>query len=56
MIEIIPTPDRGFKPRKSDCIREIHALVGENGAGKSTLIKMLSGVHQPSAGALDYEG
>ncbi len=35
---------------------EIHALVGENGAGKSTLIKMLSGVHQPSSGSLEYEG
>ena len=31
---------------------EVHALVGENGAGKSTLIKILAGVHEPTAG--DY--
>ena len=29
---------------------EIHALLGDNGAGKSTLIKILSGVHRPTAG------
>jgi ribose transport system ATP-binding protein len=32
---------------------QIHALVGENGAGKSTFIKVLAGIHQPDAGALD---
>ena len=31
---------------------EIHAIVGENGAGKSTLIKIMTGVHQPSAGEI----
>jgi len=30
---------------------EIHALVGQNGSGKSTLIKILSGYHEPDAGA-----
>jgi ribose transport system ATP-binding protein len=30
---------------------EVHALVGQNGSGKSTLIKVLSGYHQPDAGA-----
>lgn len=29
---------------------EVHCLLGDNGAGKSTLIKVLSGVHRPSAG------
>ena len=35
---------------------EGHALVGENGAGKSTLVKVLTGVHQPDAGRLLFEG
>jgi simple sugar transport system ATP-binding protein len=35
---------------------EIVALIGDNGAGKSTLIKLLSGVEQPDAGELLFEG
>ena len=35
---------------------EIHALVGENGSGKSTLVKILSGVHVPDAGTLEFGG
>lgn len=35
---------------------EVVALVGDNGAGKSTLIKILSGVHQPSSGKIEYLG
>ena len=35
---------------------EIHSLVGENGAGKSTFIKILSGVHKPSAGEIILNG
>jgi len=34
----------------------IHALLGENGAGKSTLIKVITGVHQPTAGAMFLDG
>lgn len=35
---------------------EVMCLLGDNGAGKSTLIKMLSGVHKPSEGAILVEG
>jgi len=34
----------------------ITALIGENGAGKSTLVKILSGVHQPDAGQIRFDG
>ena len=35
---------------------ECHCLLGDNGAGKSTLIKIVSGVHQPSAGDIWMNG
>jgi D-xylose transport system ATP-binding protein len=35
---------------------EVVALVGDNGAGKSTLVKILAGVHQPSAGEIFFQG
>ncbi len=35
---------------------EIVALVGDNGAGKSTLIKIITGVHPPSAGEIHFKG
>ncbi|MEO6299862.1 MAG: sugar ABC transporter ATP-binding protein [Paracoccaceae bacterium] len=35
---------------------EVHAIVGENGAGKSTMIKIMTGVHQPSSGAVEIGG
>lgn len=36
--------------------REIMALMGDNGAGKSTLIKILTGIHAPTAGRIFFEG
>lgn len=35
---------------------EVVALIGDNGAGKSTLVKVLSGVHEPDAGGIEYDG
>ncbi|MFC5474794.1 ATP-binding cassette domain-containing protein [Paraherbaspirillum soli] len=35
---------------------EVHCLLGDNGAGKSTLIKILAGVHKPSAGQYLVDG
>jgi simple sugar transport system ATP-binding protein len=35
---------------------EIVGLVGDNGAGKSTLIKIITGVHPPTAGEVYFKG
>ncbi len=35
---------------------EVLAVIGENGAGKSTLMKLLSGVLQPDAGSIQWDG
>lgn len=35
---------------------EVVAVVGDNGAGKSTLVKILSGVHAPTAGTIRFGG
>ncbi|WP_299751868.1 sugar ABC transporter ATP-binding protein [uncultured Boseongicola sp.] len=35
---------------------EVHALLGGNGAGKSTILKVLNGVHVPSAGTIEVAG
>src|SRR5574341_2573572 len=35
---------------------EVLGLVGDNAAGKSTLMKVLTGVHQPDAGRILFEG
>ena len=34
----------------------VHALLGENCAGKSTILKILNGVHAPSAGLIEVLG
>src|ERR1043166_9743919 len=35
---------------------EIHGLMGENGAGKSTAIKIMTGIYQPDAGEIFFNG
>lgn len=35
---------------------EILGIIGENGAGKSTFIKILSGIHAPSSGTIEFDG
>lgn len=35
---------------------EVVALVGENGSGKTTLAKILAGLYEPTAGALQWDG
>lgn len=35
---------------------EICGLIGENGSGKSTLASIISGIHTPSAGEMEFRG
>ena len=35
---------------------EIFGIIGENGAGKSTFVKIMSGIHTPTAGEMYLEG
>jgi ABC-type branched-subunit amino acid transport system ATPase component len=34
----------------------VFAIIGPNGAGKSTLLNLMSGIYQPNAGALTFNG
>jgi branched-chain amino acid transport system ATP-binding protein len=34
----------------------VFAIIGPNGAGKSTLLNLMSGIHQPDAGTLSFDG
>ncbi|MBQ4605705.1 MAG: ATP-binding cassette domain-containing protein, partial [Clostridia bacterium] len=34
----------------------IYGLIGSNGSGKSTLMRILSGIYQPDAGSIFYDG
>src|SRR6266568_9566798 len=35
---------------------EVYAIIGANGAGKSTLLRTIAGLHQPTAGAVRFDG
>src|SRR5437016_4148327 len=35
---------------------EVYAIIGANGAGKSTLLRTIAGLHQPTEGAVLYDG
>jgi len=35
---------------------EVYAIIGANGAGKSTLLRTIAGLHQPTDGAIVYDG
>ncbi|EEW24843.1 ABC transporter ATP-binding protein [Rhodobacter ferrooxidans] len=49
---VVANSDVSFSIREG----EVHALLGENGAGKSTLVKMIYGLVQPDAGAMELRG
>lgn len=34
----------------------LHSLIGPNGAGKTTFFNLLTGVHRPDGGEIDFEG
>ena len=34
----------------------VHSIIGPNGAGKTTLLNLLTGVYQPSAGRITFDG
>ena len=44
--------DVSFEVHAGECV----VLAGDNGAGKSTVIKMISGVYEPTAGEVRFQG
>ena len=34
----------------------VHSVIGPNGAGKTTLFNLVTGIYQPSAGTIEFEG
>ena len=34
----------------------VHGLIGPNGSGKSTMMNVLTGIYQPTAGLVEYDG
>ena len=55
--------DKSFKDKKvlNDLSLDVHegsifGLVGVNGAGKSTLLRCISGIYQPDAGVIEFDG
>jgi branched-chain amino acid transport system permease protein len=36
--------------------RSVHGLIGPNGSGKSTMMNVLTGIYQPTAGAVQFDG
>lgn len=34
----------------------VHGLIGPNGSGKSTMMNVLTGIYQPTAGVVEYDG
>lgn len=36
--------------------RQVISIIGSNGAGKTTTLNIISGVHQPSSGTIEFLG
>ncbi|MFC0133489.1 ABC transporter [Massilia eurypsychrophila] len=36
--------------------RSVHGLIGPNGSGKSTMMNVLTGIYQPTAGKVEFDG
>jgi ribose transport system ATP-binding protein len=49
---VVALQDVGLSVMRAEAV----AVIGENGAGKSTLMKILSGIYQPDAGEIRFNG